>query len=167
MKNKRIKISTIFLLGLGLVGLQAQESVNATSGNVLSSGGSVSYSVGEISYQTHTGSNGSLAEGVQQPFEIFVVTGIEETVGVNLLISAYPNPTTDYLTLIINEDVTTSFDLSLMSFQLFDMKGKLIQKQTITENQTDIDMGNLVSATYFITVIQGKKNVKTFKIIKN
>ena len=47
------------------------------------------------------------------------------------------------------------------------MNGKLLQNEKITGNQTSIAMGNLVPANYFVKVIQGNKEVKTFKIIKN
>lgn len=161
MKHKRLKFSAVLLLGLGLTGLQAQESVNTTGGNVSGSGGSVSYSVGQVTYQTHTGINGSVAQGVQQPYEISVVTGIELT-AISFMITAYPNPTTDYLTLSIHE-----FDSSNLSYQLFDLNGKLLQNQKITDSQTSIVMANLVSATYFLKVIQGTREVKIFKIIKN
>ena len=162
MKHKRLKLSALLFLGLGLTGLQAQTSVNATGGNASGSGGSASYSVGQLAYTTNTGTNGSVSEGVQQPFEISVVTGIEEAKGINLSVSAYPNPTTDYLTLSIGE-----FDISNLSYQLYDMNGKLLQNEKITGNQTSIAMGNLVPANYFVKVIQGNKEVKTFKIIKN
>jgi len=162
MRHKKLKLSAVLLLGLGLTGLQAQTSINATGGNASGSGGSSSYSVGQVAYQTHTGTNGSVAQGVQQPFEISVVTAIEEAKGINLSVSAYPNPTTDYLTLEVKE-----FELSNMSFQLYDMSGKLLQSEKITGNQTSIVMSNLVPATYFVKVIQGNKEVKTFKIIKN
>ncbi|MEJ5266144.1 MAG: hypothetical protein WHT29_12590, partial [Bacteroidales bacterium] len=102
MRHKKLKLSAIILLGLGLTGLQAQESVNATGGNAFGSGGSVSYSVGQVVYTTNSGTNGSVAQGVQQPYEISVVTGLEEAKGINLSVSAYPNPTTDYLTLRID-----------------------------------------------------------------
>ena len=150
------------MLGLGLTGLQAQTSVNATDGDVSGSGGSVSYSVGQVVYTTHTGTSGSVAEGVQQPYEISVVTGLEEAQSINLSVTAYPNPTTDYLTLRIDE-----FEISNLSFQLYDMNGKLLQNEKITGNQTSIVMSNLLPATYFVKVIQGNKEVKTFKIIKN
>ena len=45
MRHKRLKLSAVLLLGLGLTGLQAQTSVNATGGNASGSGGSASYSV--------------------------------------------------------------------------------------------------------------------------
>ena len=162
MKHKRLKLSALLFLGLGLTGLQAQTSVNATGRNASGSGGSASYSVGQVVYTTNTGTNGSVSEGVQQPFEISVVTGLEEAKGINLSVTAYPNPTTDYLTLSIAD-----FDASKLSYQLYDMNGKLLQNEKITGNQTSIVMSNLVPATYFVKVIQGNKEVKTFKINKN
>jgi len=162
MRHKKLKLSAVLLLGLGLTGLQAQESVNATGGNASGSGGSASYSVGQVVYTTNTGTNGSVSQGVQQPYEISVVTGIEEAKGINLSVSAYPNPTTDYLTLSIGE-----FEISNLSYQLYDMNGKLLQSEKISGNQTSIVMSNLVPSSYFVKVIQGNKEVKTFKIIKN
>ena len=103
-----------------------------------------------------------MAQGVQQPYEISVVTGLEEAKGINLSVSAYPNPATDYLTLSID-----NFDISNLSYQLYDMNGKLLQSEKITGNQTSIIMSNLVRANYLVKVIQGNKEVKTFKIIKN
>ena len=84
MRHKRLKLSTVLLLGLGLTGVQAQTSVNATGGDASGGGGSVSYSVGQVVYTTHTGTSGSVAEGVQQPYEISVVTGLEEAQSINL-----------------------------------------------------------------------------------
>ena len=162
MRHKNLKLSAVLMLGLVLTGLQAQKSVNATGGNASGSGGSASYSVGQVVYTTNTGTTGSVAQGVQQPFEISVVTAIEEGKGINLTISAYPNPTSDYLTLSVD-----NFEISNLSYQLYDMSGKLLQTQKITGNQTSIVMSNLVPATYFVKVIHGNKEVKTFKIIKN
>ena len=162
MRHKRLKLSAVLLLGLGLTGLQAQTSVNATGGDALGSGGSASYSVGQVVYTTNTGTNGSVAQGVQQAFEISVVTGLEEAKGINLSVSAYPNPTTDYLTLEVKD-----VELLNLHFQMYDMNGKLLQNEKITGNQTSIVMSNLVPATYFVKVIQGNKEFKTFKIIKN
>lgn len=160
MRHKRIKLIAILLFGFGLTSLQAQESINAIGGDASGSGGSASYSVGQVVYTTSTGTNGSVAQGVQQPYEISVVTGIKEAKGINL--SVYPNPTTDYLALSIDE-----FDISNLSYQMYDMNGKLLQNKKITGNQTSIVMSNLNTATYFLKVIHRNKEVKTFKIIKN
>ena len=168
LKTAMVLLSCTFFLST----LTAQESLNASGGNATGSGGSASYSVGQLLYQTHTGTNGSVAEGVQQPYEISTVVGIEET-AINLSLTAYPNPTADYLTLSLNE-----FEISNLSYQLYDVQGRLLQSKKITDNQTRIVMSNLVPSTYFIKVyavgrndrtgvIQGNKEVKTFKIIKN
>jgi hypothetical protein len=162
MRHKRLKLSALFLLGLGSTGLQAQETIPATGGNALGSGGSMSYSVGQVVYTTNTGTNGSVAQGVQQPYEISIVIGIEEAKGIKLTISAFPNPTTDFLTLKVE-----NYDKENLSYQLFDMQGKFLENKKITDNQTSIVISNLVPATYFVKVTEGNKEVKTFKIIKN
>ncbi|MDD3860464.1 MAG: T9SS type A sorting domain-containing protein [Bacteroidales bacterium] len=162
MKHKKFKLSTLVLFWLGLTGLQAQESIIAAGGDASGSGGSTSYSVGQVVYTTNIGTSGSVSQGVQQPYEISVVTAIEEAKDINLSVTAYPNPTTAYLTLSINE-----FDISNLSYQLYDMNGKLLQSEKITGTQTSIVMSNLVPANYFVKVIKGNDEVKTFKIIKN
>jgi hypothetical protein len=167
MRHKRLKLSTVLLFGLGLTGLQAQENINATGGDASGGGGSVSYSVGQVVYTTNTGTNGSVAEGVQQPYEISVVTTIEEAKGIDLSVTAYPNPTTDFLQLKVESE-----KLQDLSYQLYDMNGKLLQTKKLTGTETQIDMNSYVPATYFVKVIvktQGivSQEVKTFKIIKN
>jgi hypothetical protein len=162
MRYIRLKLSVVLLLVLGLKGLQAQESVIATGGNGTGSSGSVSFTVGQIAYQTFSAISGSVNEGVQQPFEISVVSGIEEAIGINLSIRAYPNPSTDNLTLSIDE-----FDISGLSYQLYDMQGRLLQSGKIIGNRTSIIMNNLVPSTYFVKVLQNYKVVITHKVIKN
>ena len=166
IKSKRISVTLLFTFTILFSTIQAQQTIPTTGADATGTGGSVSYTIGQVVYMTNSGINGSVAEGVQQPYEISVVTAIEEAKGINLSILAYPNPTTDYLTLSINDNVKTSHDLSLMSYQLYDMSGKLLQTDKITGTQTSIVMSNLVPVTYFLKVIQGNKEIKTFKIIK-
>ena len=53
-------------------------------------------------YTINPGTGGTVAQGVQQPYDIFALTGIELTdIELNLL--AYPNPTTDFLHLQIED----------------------------------------------------------------
>jgi len=162
MRHKRLKLSAVLLFGLGLTILQAQETIPATGANASGSGGTVGYTVGQVFYTTNTGTTGSVAQGVQQPFEISVLTGIEDAKGINLNCSAYPNPTIDYLVLKVD-----NYDKGNLSYQLFDMNGKLLENKKVTDNETSIVMSNLVPATYFVKVTEGNKEVKAFKIIKN
>lgn len=162
MRNKRLQLIAVLLFGLGLTGLQAQESVNATGGNALGSGGSVSYSVGQVVYTTNTGTKGSVAQGVQQAYEISVVTGIEEAKGISLNVSAYPNPTSNYLTVKVEK-----YETANLKYYLFDINGRLLQTVKSTGIETQITMSNLVPATYFVKVISNNQSIKEFKIIKN
>ena len=158
MQYKHLKISVLLAMLLVSFGLQAQVSVNAAGGDAASDGGSVSFSVGQVVFGANAGTNGSVTEGVQQPYEISVLSVAEQTENISL--SAYPNPSTDYLYL------TTSDEISNLSYQLFDMNGRLLKSEKIIGNQTNINMQGLVLATYFVKVNQGNKTVKSFKIIK-
>ena len=162
MKQKKAKLCATLLLAFGLTGLHAQEAIPATGGNASGSGGSVSYSVGQVVYTINTGTNGSAAQGVQQPFEISVVTGLEEAKGINLICSVYPNPTTYFLTLKVE-----NYDKENLSYQLYDVSGKLLENKKLDGTETSIVMSNLVPATYFLKVTQNTIEVKTFKVIKN
>jgi len=162
MRHKRLKLCAVIMLAIGLTGLQAQTSVNVTGGNSSGTGGSVSYSVGQIDYTSKTGTNGSVASGVQHPYEISVITGLGEAIGASLSVSAYPNPTADFLELKVESD-----NLTNLSFQLCDMNGKILQIKKITGDHIKIVMSNLVPATYFVKLTEDNKEVKTFKVIKN
>jgi len=162
MLNKKVKLSALLLLGFGLTGLQAQEAIPATGGNGSGSGGSVSYTVGQIVYTTITGTNGSSAQGVQQPFEISVVTGIPEAKDISLEIIVYPNPAQDFIMLKIK-----NYDVQNLIYQLYDNNGGLLQNNKIEGSETNIVMGKYVSAVYFLKVSDNNKVIKTFKIIKN
>lgn len=65
MRNKKLKSGAVLLLWFGMFGLQAQQVVTTSGGNASGSGGSVSYTIGQIVYTTNTNSNGSVAKGVQ------------------------------------------------------------------------------------------------------
>ncbi|MBN2820874.1 MAG: T9SS type A sorting domain-containing protein [Bacteroidales bacterium] len=153
-------LSLIFLLGFAVMGIHAQETTSASGGDASGNGGSVSYSVGQVAYSTNTGINGSIAQGVQHAYEIFVTTGIEEK-GVSLSVSVYPNPTSNYLQLKVESE-----KLKDLSYQLFDMQGKLLQNKKFVGTETQIDMCNYVPSSYFVRIINQNQLIKEFKIIK-
>ena len=100
----------------------------------------------------------SVAQGVQHAYEIFTV-GIKET-ELNISLTAFPNPTTDNLTLQISD-----YNNEKLSYQLFDMQGKQLSNGQIVAQQTQINMNSLPPATYFINVVNQKnKKVQSFKI---
>jgi hypothetical protein len=95
MKYRPVKLCAVFLLGLGLSRLHAQESIPASGEDASGYGGSVSFSVGQLVYTTNTGTDCSAAQGVHQPFEISVISEFEEAKRISVQCSVYPNPTKD------------------------------------------------------------------------
>ncbi len=162
-----LKFLPILLLLFGLE-IRAQEVVLSSGGNVTGNGGSLSYSVGQIVYTTNVGTSGFVAQGIQQAFEISVITSIEEVRDLSFSVSIYPNPTTHFLTLQIQNIQEANYDLfQALSYQLYDINGKLLQTETITNNHTKVGLSNLASATYFVKIIRGNQEVKSFRVIKN
>jgi hypothetical protein len=158
-KSRLILLLATVLLWAGLA--QAQESVNASGGDATGSGGTVAYSIGQVVYTTNNGISGSATQGVQDVYEIFTV-GIEGTT-LDISLTAFPNPTTDNLTLQISD-----FNNEKLAYQLFDIQGKLLSNGQVTAEQTQINTSRLPPAAYFINVVnQENKKVQSFKIIKN
>lgn len=160
---KGLKSRSIALLAAGLLWAgfaNAQESVNTAGSDASGSGGTVAYSVGQVVYTTNTDNSGSVAQGVQHAYEIFTL-GIKEAEP-NISLSAFPNPTIDELTLKISD-----YNNEKLSYQLYNMQGKMLNNGQIVAEQTQINMNGLSRATYVVQVInQENQKVQTFKIIK-
>jgi hypothetical protein len=162
MRNNKANWTAILLLVFVLSGLQAQEAIPASGGDHSSSGGSVSYSLGQVFYTTLSTSGGSVSQGVQQPYEIMVVTSIEEAKNITLSVSAYPIPANDYLQLKID-----NYDSETLFYQLFDLNGKLLIHKKVEAYHTSIPIDGLDPGTYFLRISDNKKEIKSFKMTKN
>lgn len=160
MNNTTVQIIIFFLCVFSKI--QAQQTVDASGGEAIGSGGNVSYSIGQTVFTTHTGSNGSVAQGVQQPYEITTVLAIDSAEGINLQLSVFPNPSSDFINLKIE-----NYEFQIISYQLYDANGKLYRDSNTTELETKIEIGNLPTGLYFLDISDENRKVKTFKIIKN
>lgn len=156
MKKTLFSFVVLLISSFGM----AQEVVSTSGGDNSSSGGSTNYTIGQVTYSTNTGSTGSVLQGVQQPFEIQTVLGMENF-NINLQMSVYPNPATNYLQLEVK-----NIDFSNLSYQLFDLNGRLIENQKITTETSTIPMEQLPTAVFLLKVVNNNKEIKTFKIIK-
>lgn len=159
-KSRPIALLAVGLLWTGLA--QAQESANASGGDATGSGGTIAYSIGQVFYTADEGATGTVEKGVQHAYEIYTLS-TDENLMFAIELSVFPNPTTDLLTLKVDE-----LKNEKLSFQLYDMQGKLLTSKQIMENETKIEMSHLAKANYFLNVInQNSEKVKSFKIIKN
>lgn len=166
------RLFLFILTGLCSISLFAQQSVSSSGGNGTGAGGTVSYTIGQLVYTTSTGSNGSAAQGVQQPYEISVVTAIEEAKDISLLWSAYPNPAGDYLKLSLSNNENAELKPDNLCYQLYDIYGKQLLNNRLDGLETTVPMQNLSAGTYILKVTErqggkSRKELKIFKIIKH
>ena len=159
MSKNRFVSCLLFLVTIGLNQMFAQENINATGGKATGIKGTVNYSIGQTVFNTFSSDAGSVSEGVQQPYEIFITTGIDITT-VNLSLKIFPNPTANVLNLAIDNIANE------LSFQLVTVDGKLLKSEKIKSKETQIEMFGLQPAMYFLRVIKNGQVVKSFKIIK-
>lgn len=161
MRSGRKSAIVLVLCILCIEKIQSQSTIPATGGSAIGSGGTVTYSVGQLAWHMFPGSNGTILEGVQQPFEISVVTSVENTEYINLVCTVYPNPTHRVIKLIVE-----LADYKILRFQLYDINGTVLQDKQIQDRETKITMDNLFSSIYFLRVIINNREIKVFKIIK-
>lgn len=160
-KNKRLSLVTIASFILSMSNCFAQESVNSSGGVLSGTNGSISYSVGQIVYTTNTGTNGSVAQGVQQPYEISEILSSIDFSELIKDLKVFPNPSTDVLTL----NMTNLSDLKL-DYEIVDMSGKVLKAERNIGNETNIIVSGFPASIYFLRITNQNKEVKTFKIIK-
>jgi hypothetical protein len=140
--------------------MYSQETIPASGGDGTGTGGSSSYTVGQMVYTTNSGSGGTLSQGIQQSIEVFTLSNPELTT-VNLTAVTYPNPTSDYVVLAISDA-----KLIDLSFTLYNLQGRVVSQGQVSQSATHIDMQILSAGTYVLKVNQNNQELKTFKIIK-
>jgi hypothetical protein len=124
------------------------ESINTTSdGGVL------------LTCETHKTSNPNLSRTIVVKFPAEAFVGIEEAHDNGLKVAiAYPNPGKDML------NIRTA--LQNAHIEIYNLSGKLVYSQEITDNITTIYMSHLPSGTYIWKVIANGKEAESGKWIK-
>lgn len=165
MNRHKLKLNIFSLLFFVLSNLQAQKTISSTGGEATGTGGFVSYTIGQVLYSSNEGASGhSIVQGVQQPYEISVIASLPEVEGLNLFISAYPNPTTYFLT--VKLALSTTLNVQNLQYIIFDINGKLLQTTKATGHKTKIKTNKLANGIYFLKVLNNSKIIKVFKIVK-
>ena len=155
---KKSILTTSCLVFCGFV--FGQTSTNASGGGTSNASGSISYSIGQVAYQSTSNASGTVSQGVQYAYEISSLS--LEANALNLSLMAYPNPTQDLLNLRVG-----NYSQEKLAYKLLDLEGKVISEASMLSEETTIDMKQLPVATYFVEVNNEGKKVQTFKIIKN
>jgi len=168
MRHKRLKLSAVIFLGLGLTGLQAQtiyvkESSGTQTTYALSSLRKMTSSGGNVTIQKNDNSTGVYAiSGLRYLNFTDLTTGISEPVmqlGHSILIT-YPNPVTD----VLNIDLTGVIGEG--SISILTLEGKAIQTQNTSGNSLiTLNLSHLSQGIYLCRYTNSSK-IKTVKIIK-
>lgn len=140
---------------------QAQTALPTAGGEASGSGGTVSYSVGQVAYTTISSDGHELAQGVQQPYEISVISGIENVGAISLNAIVYPNPASDEVRL-----KTEGHAADQLRYELHDINGKLLITGKVDGDETSIAIGHLASAAYILSITEGNIAIKRFSLIK-
>lgn len=103
-------------------------------------------------------SDGTYSDWARTTFTTAGGTGIAENGAALLTIS--PNPTTGVLRCSFNNELTNA------RLQVFDVFGKLLMEQPVTENTTVLDLSDRASGVYFLRVVSDNKVVTTQKVVR-
>jgi hypothetical protein len=154
---KKSLIPLVLFLSFGFSSF-GQNALSTAGGHFKSSGGSTSFTVGQVAYLLKKGNGSYLNEGVQQVYTK-KTTPIEELVYLKE-VQLYPNPTHETFTLIMStkEDV-------LVRYTIMDYLGKEIKYGIILSEKSEISLRDLPSGNYFIS-LKSKKENRIFKIVK-
>ncbi len=158
MRNHSCTLAVILILITHLI--FGQEAVIPSGNDLIGSGGSINYSVGQVLYTQINGTTGFTIQGVQQPYEISNVLSRDD-LAENIYIQLIPNPTTRKIMLTVME--VSHGDLS---YQLYDLTGKLLKQNPITSVNTHIDLSNLPTAIYMLKIIEDNYIQKVYKVLK-
>lgn len=141
-----------------------QEVIGSAGEELKRNGTSVSFTIGEISTQTHSGSTGSnsiITEGFQQEF-FKVSTLVEESKG-EMDIKVWPNPTVRYLNIDLGSDAENDEIVG----EIVDLQGVSIEKFQLVEKST-LDLTTYPVSTYLLKIYDPQSaRVRIFQIIKN
>ena len=157
MKTKSLLILSFAFCAT--IQIQAQNNTVSAGADAEGSNGSVSYSLGQVVYTSATGINGSINQGVQQPYDYDVITGIEHT---EIELNLYPNPTLGQVNLTIADSRTQDYSLSL-----FDATGRLIIQNSQLNGLNSFSMESYAAGVYTLSVFKKEELVKSFRIIRN
>jgi hypothetical protein len=131
------------------------------SGNSASgTSGSVTYSIGQVFYTYIGESVYNVAQGIQHQETEKILETSEES---KTELIVFPNPTSDYVNLRLQG---SELEYGKRYYELYDIQGRLLKQNTVTESESQISLSNLKPALYILTVYIDNQVLKTFKILK-
>lgn len=155
----KCKPALLFLFMISAIPLiYGQNNTVSCGGDISNASGSVSYTVGQVVFNHVENTSGSVREGVQQTYSADIITGAERN---EIQLSVFPNPTNERAVLQIEPEY-----LGLLNYSLFNAAGQLINTQALQNTETAVSLANLANGIYILSVDNGTKTIKSFRIVK-
>ncbi|MFM7730550.1 MAG: T9SS type A sorting domain-containing protein [Flavobacteriales bacterium] len=136
-----------------------QTAVLSAGGDATNASGSVSYSIGQTFYIHTDGTNGTIHEGVQQPYEFFTVSIHETHANLNLLV--FPNPTLHLLTLQMDQFIPG------LTASIYNQNGQLIFESNMLSSSMPIDASSWAAGSYILRLSDASNSASQYTIIKH
>ena len=174
MKRKKVILSAILSLGIGLTGLQAQsqlyvkDKAGTETSYALSNIGKLTFSAGNVVVNKSDGSSNTFALNDLRylAFKQFSSTEVKHIYSKetsNILL--YPNPVIDELQIRYE-----SIKAGTMQVEIIDLQGRVLHQEVIISqngvNHANISLSQLGKGLYICRLHYGDK-FETIKIIKN
>lgn len=154
------KLAISLTVGLLFVGFAwGQQSVNTGGGDAAGTGGTVSYTIGQVVFNTGLSGAGFAAQGVQHAYETYTVGMEQNTSHYSLIV--FPIPTTNILTIKINNNYDYNFH-----YDLFNGEGKLVSYGHLSSDNSEINMSSMVDDIYHLILLNEGSIVEKIQIIK-
>lgn len=161
MKFQKRLLNICFLFGIGISTAYTQSNTVSSGGVASGTGGTTSFTIGQIFYQTFSTESGNVSQGVQQAYEVRTLSN-EDVTHILLEVKIFPNPTLSKVILKIS-----NIPLDDVNYQLFDLLGRQIVSQKVKNEESIIPMDDLPMAVYVLKISKNNSTLKSYKIIKN
>nr|WP_294862741.1 T9SS type A sorting domain-containing protein [uncultured Fluviicola sp.] len=152
-----MKKNTIVLFSLfAAISVSAQEVVSTQGESYSNASANINFTIGEVIINTGTDGTKDITQGFHQTNWNFL--GVEDFAP-DYEVTIFPNPTQDVL------NIKTSSYMNV-TYTLYDAQGKLVMQNLLSSEQTPIQVSQLASGSYSLTLNNPDQQLKTYKLIK-
>lgn len=135
-------------------------SLNSSGQTSSTQNGTISFSYGQVFYNSYATKKSEISEGIQQTNQNSITNTPAMPAPEVVSIKVSPNPMTSYVTVNIPELEDN------LSYQFYSLKGNLIESGSLVSTKTEISAVGLENALYLLKVSRNGKTLKTFRLIK-
>lgn len=135
-------------------------SLNSSGKSNTNKNGSISFSYGQVFYNSYATNKSKVFEGIQQTTQNSIPNKPVIHTPEKVTIKVSPNPMINFVTVNIPKLEKN------LSYQFYSLKGNLIKTGRLLNTKTEISAVGLENAMYLLKVTQNGQTLKTFRLIK-